>query len=101
MGLQLYFCCVHPLPLIYMVWVGEGYVEGQSDFQLLSLEVPALVSEGHPTSLSSLPGREMQVGRKWRGQIWGGTSILRSLPSYSPLIEDRGLVPTGLREAVL
>ena len=44
--------CVHPLPLLYIVWDWGG----QSDFQILRLETPALGSEGHPPPSSSLPG---------------------------------------------
>lgn len=51
-------------------------MEGQADFHLLSLEIPAPVSEGHPPPLFSLPGREMQVWWEWRGQIWGDTRTL-------------------------
>lgn len=36
-------------------------MEGQVDFQLLSLEISALVNEGHPLPSASLPGREMQM----------------------------------------
>lgn len=51
-------------------------MEGQADIRRLSLEIHALVSEGHPPPSFSLPGREMQVWWEWRGQIWGDTRTL-------------------------
>ena len=38
--------------MLYIVWDWGG----QSDFQILRLETPALGSEGHPPPSSSLPG---------------------------------------------
>lgn len=60
-GLQLYFCSV-PLPSLYMAWGGGEGMEGQVGFRLLSLEIPALETEGHPLPSSSLSGRETWVG---------------------------------------
>lgn len=72
-------------------------MKGQVDFQLLRLEIPALVTESHPLPSSSPPDRETQVGVEWRGQIWGDTRILSISSLFHPsLMKDRGLVPPGL-----
>ena len=61
---------VHPLPSLYIV-LDWG---GQSDFQILSLEISTVGSEGHPPPSSSLPGRTVGgMGMEgtnlgWRGQ---------------------------------
>lgn len=70
-------------------------MEGQSDFWLLRLEIPTVVSEGHPLSSSSLLGRDAD-GMEGMGHIFR-VPPLAFPPSF---IRDIGLVPTGLRDSV-
>lgn len=57
-GLQLYFCCAHPLPSLYVAWGGGGGRGGREGLPASGLEIPALGREGHPLPSSSLLDRD-------------------------------------------